>query len=493
MKLLKLESETQISESVFTNNISIGSGLEFPVQAQVALKNLSMDFSVPTIIEITNDNNTFKFRTRKGTSYYTVILTNGKYTTNDLIKEIQTKMNNKLVSNGDVSTDYGFMWKVGFKQNEPKIVIAFDRADPITLASGTVGKSGIDYSSTGSYFYKTASNNNTFNSYLYGNVGINNGGFEVLTTIVNQTVPNNVSLSDWILGIDNSGLSNAFTTKTLIKDSMFACISVDNAYYSFKKQGALQTSTIPVEPNDILSIHKKDGKIEYSIKKGSSTTTIEGDVINDVMPELGSTFLTYSLHIGNDTGKIGFNTLKYTSNPFVKVSNGIYSVSEAYDTPNDYLDTNLTFVSSSDVELNFDNTQLRLILGYQNIINIKPAIRGTFTSSDVVSSTPFIDDMEVEILELGSIGSYSQVSKQLKGIIGVISKSELAQSTINTGFETYQLSWAELASFAWLSLDNNQPLRMPSLTVRCTSNNKLITMNGKLAVTLLYKPKDELN
>jgi hypothetical protein len=492
MKLLKLESETVLSESVFTNNISVGSGLEFPAQCQIALKNLSIDFSVPTRIIITSDNNTFRFKTKDTFAYYEVVLTPKTYTLTNLVKEIQSKMNNKLQSY-IVNADYALMWKVDFDPNEPRIVIAFDRAKPITLVSANSTLEKMSYQSTGSYFYKSTADTGSFDSYLSGNIMMSNGGFEMKATLIAQG-SDNINTSDWILGIDNDNLSMALNSKALIKDALFACISVNtsNGTYTFKKAGILQASLIAVAANDVLSIHKKDDKIEYSITKGSTTTNVEGDIINDVMPELGSRILYYSVHVANDTGKIGFNSLNYTPNPWATSSDGVYVDLPAYQTPNIYLNTNLIGITnSSKVSIFFNNENLRQLLGYMDEIQSITNSSGTFPSQEFIGSTPFVDDMEVEVIELGSIGSYSQISKQLKGIVGVISKAELLKSTINTGFETYQLSWAELASFAWLSVDNNQPLRMPSLSVRCTSANKLITMNGKLAITLLYKPASE--
>ena len=328
MKLLKLQSEQTLTEASFTNNIYSG-GWTLPPKAQICLKNVSMDFDQPiyTIVDSgENKNNNFSFQT-SNTSIHDIELTAGEYNLRDLIIEINCKMNNAL--NTNVSSEKGFQWSIGREtdtRGNLNLIFSFSRADSVTLNSATVQLTDMDYNSSSSYFYKTGADTGTFNSHLSGNTLVCNGGFEVSMIIKNQTVAN-PNLSDWIFGIDSDKTSALFTTRTLIKDDMKACVSNNAGNYTFKIGGNLvpASPTIPIAANDVVTIKKDNNKIIYTILKGSTLSTVEGDTINDILFLLGVSNLGYMIHIGDDTGKIGFNSLIMTPSPFSVVSSGVYT------------------------------------------------------------------------------------------------------------------------------------------------------------------------
>lgn len=502
MKLIKLQSEgLPLTESVFTNNINVGYTL--PAKCQVALKNISMDFENPlfTIIDSGIDqNDTFIFSTDNGLTPHVVVLDAGEYTLNELISEIQRIMNNELWSEND---DFGFEWSIGkeISNTEARLIFAFNRADSVTLTSGTVTTVGMTYNGT-SYFYKTAADDdNKFNGSLVGNTFVNNGGLQVKVTIDNQTSgsPPNINLSNWIFGIDNNKISAGLEDEETIINLMFACVSNNSAgKYTFKKDGEMVTGASPISitAGDTIMIDKHLGFINYKItKSGGTEYDFVGDEINDVegVREMGITNLGYCIHVGDDTGKIAFKNCIMTPTPYSNVSSGVYTITQAQDVQSVYLNTSTTTVSASSVILLFENRNTRELLGFLSTNYSKRLLSGSFTGDTSVSISFLSNDIEVEIVELGNINSYSQTNKQLRGIVGVIPKASLRSATQSSGLQAFELSYDETASWAWLSIDNNDPLRIPSLTCRVTSNNQLVGLNGKMSVTLLFKSESESN
>jgi len=502
MKLIKLQSEgLPLTESVFTNNINVGYSL--PTKCQVALKNISMDFENPlfTIIDNgTDKNDTFDFSTDDGTLLHTVVLDAGEYTLNELISEIQRNMNNELDS---IETDLGFQWSIGkeISNTEARLIFAFNRADSITLTSGTVQTAGMTYNGT-SYFYKTAADdNNKFNGSLVGNTFVNNGGLQVKVTIDNQTSgsPPNINLSNWIFGIDKNKISYYLDDRQSIIDLMFGCVSNNSAgKYTFKKDGEMVTGASPISitAGDTITIEKFEGSIKYIItKSGGTQFTFEGDYIDDIdgIRELGISDVGYCIHVGNDTGKIAFKNCIMTPTPYSNVSSGVYTLTQPQDVQSVYLNTSTTTVNASPVILLFENRNTRELLGFLSPNYRKTLLSGSFTGDTSVSISFLSNDIEVEIVELGNINSYSQTNKQLRGIVGVIPKASLRSATQSSGLQAFELSYDETASWAWLSIENPQPLRIPSLTCRVTSNNQLVGLNGKMSVTLLFKSETESN
>ena len=500
MKLIKLQSEEPLTEGIFTNNLYAG-GITLPPRSEICLKNLSLDFDQPEYEVIGSGpekNNNFEIQTAKTllASNHLIELTPGKYSLRNLMLEIETKLNNSL--NTSISSDYGLQWSIGRDINnrgDINLIFSFKRVDKTTLNGATTELTNMTYDSVNAYFYKNTTDNGTFNAKLAANVFVSSGGFELKCVIKNETGGNPAN-SDWVWGIDEAKLSLLETSKNGIIALMKACVSNASGYYTFKKgTEMIQPSTpIPIEANDTLTINKVAGKIRYTVLKGTTPSIVEGDDVNTVLPLLGVTRLGGVIHIGNDTGAIAFNTVTITPDSFTVITSGVYTTIQPQDVQNVYLNTNLIGVPTNIKQyLRFTNIQTRRLLGFSNEEYTLSGPDGKYFGDSGLSINFLSNDLEVELIELGTMNSYSQSSKQLKGIVAVIPVSSLKNSTIVSGSGTYELSYDETASWAWLSIDNNDPLRLSSLTVRCTSNNEVIKVNGKMTCCLLYKASSETN
>jgi hypothetical protein len=498
MRLLKLVSDKDLEESVFTNSLS------FPLTikkggSMVALKNLSLQFNEPKY-EVTDLNNTFKFKTSVTTSpLHTVVLSNGSYSLADLMEEITKKMNNILNSialSGAGSADTFLQWrvsKIDEVNGNANLKIEYKRRDPVTITQATSKYENMDFTSTPNINkLSTAPNDGTFNAVLMGEKLVSNGGLITNITISNQDTTN-ITTSNWVWGIDKDAESYEKTTRAEIVALMYACVGNSNGKYAYKKAGVMVETTLAITIDDILKINKNNGKIQYVITRGSNNTTFEGDVINDVIPNLGLDRLRNVLHIGDDTGKIAFKTPQLIPNPYVEVPlNGVYIISDPANSQNVYSNSNLTAVPSNVKQfLYFETVGVKRLLGFSRSEYSQSGPDGSFVGDYGLAINVIDNDLEIEIVEL-PLNNYSHTYKQLRPLVMTISSSDLHNSIIATGVERYELSWQETASWVWLTLDNLEyDFRVPALTVRITSRGELVKMKGPATCTLLIKDPSE--
>lgn len=492
MKLIKLTSEEELTKSVFTNNLAYP--LTMPADSEIALKSLSFQFDSPEFT-VDLDNNTFQFLTADNGTLRNVVLTPGVYKTNDFIAEIETKMNNAVMSDID-NVDVGFQWKVKtiFLKNELLLNIAYNKADNITIASSGTIYNNMTWTESGTVYKSGSDDAGKYNAHLINNVYVNRGGFKTTIQLDNQTVPGDITKTNFIWGLDLSGITMGLEQKDLIVPAMWCCFGTDgNGYYQVKKNNVMTATTIPIAPLDTLQIRKKDGKICYRVYKTSGTSEVIGDTINNGLLDLmGVSNNSYVLHIGNDSvAKTAFKTLMFTPNPNVQVSNGVYTINE--DVPNVYLNTNLS-ATSSITTLFFSSPYIRNLLGFVNAIVKSPnGISYNFLGQEGLTLSFLTSDIEVEVLEI-TLDNYTQETRQRKNLIYNISQAELANSISTSGIEKYILSFYEQANFQFMSINNSlQPLRYSALTIRASCAGKEIDIKGRMSCTLLYKSKNENN
>lgn len=507
MKLIKLESEEELEKSVFTNQLAYP--LTLPEQCQVALKNITFQFDSPEFT-IDDTNNTLRFKTMKGVTFFrNVVLSNGVYKLEDFLTELETKLNNAVMSAMEtqkVTTEPGFQWKVSTvsRGSNEILDIAFSRS----VSSSTIGQAGITppindnngLSFQDNYFFKkiNTDDNGKYNAKLFNNMPVCRGGFINEVQITTQTGGGNLANSNFIWGIDRQMDSIIYDSKTEIVSKLWCCIASNGSgAYQFKKGGVMQepTTPIPIQNLDTLLIGKDDGKILYKVKRNAGGELLfYGDTVND-LGNIGASVNSYCLHVGNDaTAKIAFTNLKLFVDPNGIESNGIYTINPI--TPNIYLDTttynNITS-NKSVVIIEFLTQGIRSLLGFNNPVYTSPDEKsGNFYGTNGLTINWLKDDVEVEIMEM-PFDNYSQSSRMRKNLIMIISQSELESNIITTGNDKAILSFKESANFAWMSLYNTTPLRYASLTVRATCQNKEISIRGRMSATLLYKPTSENN
>lgn len=492
MKLLKLVSSENLTESTFTNNFTIP--LDLKPFTEVALKSLTMEFDSPTFV-IDETNNQFSFKTKSSASnpLHVVNITNGKYNgITSLLKEIQNKMNNILISeNENIPTDKYFQWRISPQETVSGNLNVFMEykcsvpdISPVNESSASLD--GVSF--TSGEFVKTRADDGSYNAVWCAIKPVNKGGFQCGIKVTSPDT--NIATANWIWGADRAFITSKLTLKDEIIAGMWFCMAnTSTGFYSFKKGGLMVATNIAIQVNDVLKIYKKNGKIQYSITKGSSPSTIfEGDIINDVILNLGSEDAIMCFHYGQNGASIKATNVFYTPDPYIDSSNGVYTVVRPIDSVETYYNSNLTSPPSNMVcTLSMPLTGVRKLLGFSLIEYKNNRIASAFVSdAGGVSVNLVRDDLEVEILEL-ELDNFTNTYRQKRNMIMSISTGELRGSVVASGQGKYTLSYSEPANFCFIELGNEHKQQHPALTMRITSAGQPIEMSGKISALLLYQ------
>jgi len=489
MKLIKLYADN-LTESVFTNQFSSAEVL--PPHSSVAVKSLTLEFDSPQFI-IDDSNNILKFKTVDTGTLYTVTLEKKQYLSLDALEsEIQAKMNN--VINSDTNTaDRGFQWAVGRAQtilNEIKWKLTFLRHDIITLGDANTIRTNITLAN--STFSKTnPTTDGSYSSWVDAYLPVNQGGWFLTNKITSGG--SNIQNSNWLWCIDNSGATLGVTARNELINRSILCIG-DNlsGKYAYKKDGLMVSSNVSIAVDDVITIYKKLNKVNYVITKSGLSTTLEGDDMA-LLPTMGSTLLKNSVHIGNDTGLIGFTEWKYNQDPrFVDPVLGKFIYLPVDAIQDIYLDINL-YAQSSKVTIEFPTTGIKQLLGFILDSYDKVAKTFSFISDDVATINGILNgDLDIELLETNT-NNYVEEYRSRRNLIMSITPGELRGALFTSGSERYILSFSEGANFLFCDIQNEYPLTLSQLTVRITSKKQPLKLQGKASMLLLYQnDKQEL-
>jgi hypothetical protein len=492
MKLIRLQSESQLNETQFTNNLAIS--LNLPINSKVALKSLSIEFETPPIV-INSTNNIITFSTSAQqpiTTVRSITIPSGEYSAQTLLKTIQ-RLLNAVVQSTSSNSDSGFEWLCNVIDD--KSHIAFKRTEVETLTTATANQINVGY--TDPQFYKTSGDDDTYSASLVSNKPLNHGSWYLETTLQLKTGQSTtIANSKWIWGIFEVNAQYETGESNLVQLMYAGLARTTNGYYSYKKNYVMVETTIVPTAGDVISISKTlvnatTCKVVYKITQGGTTTTLDGDTITSSTPIVfvGDGSFYELLKIGNDTGKIAFSSLKLTPSGEVINTNGVYT--ELDIVPNILLNENLTTISPSTVTINLTSTSLRQMLGYNEGIMQKNAISYDFVSNSLISSNIFTDDLVIEIPEL-MLDGYDHGARQSKNMIMILTTAELLRSVRSIGLNRYELSYNEQATYLFISLKNKQTtVSAPMLSIRCTLNNRTLPLTCNMSALLLFKDEDD--
>ncbi len=492
MKLVRLQSENQLNETQFTNNLAIS--LNLPIDSKVALKSLSIEFDTPPIV-INSTNNTITFSTSAQqplTTVRTITIPSGEYSSQTLLKMIQ-RLLNAVIQSSETNSDSGFEWLCNM--TDDKSHIAFKRSEVETLTGATSNQINMTYANP--QFFKSSGDTNTYDASLMANKNINHGSWYLEMTLQLQSGQTaTIANSQWIWGVFD--INSQFETgeSNLLQQMYVGFSRSSNGKYNIKKNMAMTELNVLIEEGDKISISKvlvsgTQSKVVYSITKGATKTDYDGDTISSTTPVIfiGDGSFYELLKIGNNTGKIAFTAIKQTPTGEVIDTNGVYTQIEAV--PTVLLNENLTTVSASTVTINLQTESLRQMLGYDTKIMQKHAISHDFISNSLISSNIFTDDLVIEIPEL-MLDGYDHGARQSKNIIMVLTTSELLRSIRSIGLNRYELSYNEQATYLFISLKNKQTtVSAPQLSIRCTINNRTLPLTCNMSALILFKDQDD--
>jgi hypothetical protein len=505
MKLVRLESDIPVTESQFSNNLAIA--VQLDENAKVALKTLSLHFDNPTVtIDDSNDEIEYGIGGEDADNVF-VGLTHGTYTIELFRQEMLKKMNAYLQSDDiakPMELEIGSSWLVDTfinpNTNSVKFDFTYQVADKIQITNNEV-IGNLDYS--GETFTKeTVVDNNTYNGYIQTTQFICEGGWFVSFGIDEETggQSENVADSEWIYSISQLDAVNDTDLPTLVIKSSVAMMRDSLGNYAYKKGGVMVSTTTPIEKGDLITITKgvNDGTdmfILYNITKeeeGVPTIVYEGDSVTDETPMDISYIKSYPLlKIGNNTGKIAFDTLYYIPSNENEVNNGLYSSKKNVIGERDiYRNINIKAVPRV-IDLSFRTRKLSNLLGFTDVVYQKTGVTCEFLAENDMGLSSSMGDFIVEIPEL-NLNTYDHSYKQKRNIIMVIPSGDLKNSLIAKGYNGFELSYTDIYP-TFISLQNKQTtLTYSQLTVRVTSQKQLITMNGIMSCLLLFKDADDV-
>lgn len=483
MKLIRLESDTVLKKSQFCNKLAVP--LVLGKNSKVALKTLSMEFETPFFV-VDNTNNEFKFKLNDDDGYATVTIANGQYSASSLATAVQNALNLNLnyvdLLNG--SDVVAFEWKVdvdGDLLNGYHLNIMFNRNDVLEVTDAECDLVDVEF--TDAIFQKGTIDNGTFNSYMFCNHDLCRGGWVLKSGVTHASgTTDDISDSRWFMYLDVNQSTLDVTDESDLIDKMICGFGVsDNGTYTYKKNGSMVDTNITVSNTDEISISNNYGQIKYIISVTTEPFEFDGDFINNVYPNFGSSDINVFIKFGDDTGNIGFTSVFETETPFATLQNGIYKPLNTVES----VKRNLNIKADpTNVTLYFDNDNCRVLLGYLDNTYSQNLLSGEFTAEASLKSNILENDATVELLEL-STGGYDHAYRMNRNIIGVITSADLKQS-ISTGADTYKLSFKEEFQ-NFINISNfASSLSVNSITVRVSVDGQPLPIIGKMTCGLFF-------
>jgi hypothetical protein len=497
MKLVRLESNSTLTQSQFTNNLSIP--LVLGKNAQVALKCLTLQFAQPPLI-IDSTNNKIRYFTDALSGAKEITIPSGQYEIGPLMDIIQLLMNSMIQSEVSNSSDDGFEWLVNATGNGQigfTTHIAFNRTDTELVTSATCDFIDDSMQYVEPNFIKNVADNGTYNAGLLTDKPLNGGCWKLSMTVDKQsgTQTEDIADSKWIFGVAEF-FSQFEEGETNLLEQMYVCVSSNDGQYLYKKNDVMVETNIAIQAEDIITISKRQKSetqtvVLYTITKDSIPTYFEGDIIQtSTVRALGGPAYYTMLKIGDDTGKIAFNTIEYNPTPSVTQTAGIFTRTKASDVPFVIRNEAIPLVQT-DVIVDLLSDELKLLLGYNKRVLEQLALSFDFVSESGIATNIFNNDIVVEIPEL-ALDGYDEGVKQSRNIAMVISSGELRTSQKAIGNETYELTYSEQATFLFIGLKNKQTsVTCPQLTVRVTSEGQILPLSGKMTALLLFRDEDD--
>jgi len=482
MKIIRLESDGNSTDSIFTNNLSV------PVSVQkkgaVALKTFSIDFTQENIV-IDANNNVLQVQ-YSNEDPYNIYLDNGIYSTSDFLTMLTSCLNRYMDSSED-NPEINFEWQAQPNPDDTKKLSFVGNLGDIKNNASDVDcdLNGIAYQNGN--FTKSEQDNGSFNSYLFLKTPLCPGGF-VYQTTVNSDDFNNVNFAFYL----DTGLSSQDdTTLSTITSSCTCGFFCNGGNYLIKNSNGstlINTGITPLN-NDILKISNQIGNFRYDIiRNGNSIYDVNNFQIKSISPLFGAESNYCMIKIGNDVGNIQFSNIIFTPSSLVSQSESKLIKNKYLSNVNVLDDDNLE-ADPIKVTIYFTNDNLKKLLGFIPYSINKTGVQFAFDAETPFSYIDIDNDVVIELMQ-GNTDSYDQSYKQKRNIISVIPFSDVHNSTSASGIDSYSLGYTEQFPI-WISLNNSSSINFGQLTIRVSSGGNLLKCQGKISCALLFRDETD--
>lgn len=518
MKIVRLESKPNLTETQFTNDLSIP--VQIKSNGEVALKNITFNFN-NLKFNIPKNKYRVNFNLIQGEDNllgFDNYMPGGLYSLDELITKIRQILNFQLPSNQELDSDlgFGFEWDLEWLYRNSGGVyttLKFYRNEQIDVITENIDiQQGYDATDNQIesilvdneiYYYKNPLINNPDGLYNGGFKSINqsNNGAWKLNFKIYQRDVEPLQNSNWIMGISRE---NGLYVNTLdkIAENMYTGIGVTNGVYVIKKNGGISpivfngNNIIPEDMDEITIYKQYNGtntcKVIYTIKRGTETYDAEGDIItiNDTnILGISSDDIYLVCKIQNDDGKIAFFDINMNPTGTKELINGEYI--EKTMTKIIY-NTNYGDVQPSEVEIGLlssttDVYDFCKLLGFNENVLKMTALSGFWNSSNRIDYNIFYKDLVIEIDEL-NLDGFDQGVKMSRNIVMTITAAELKQAINQLSIDSLSVSYTEPAQFLFVGMNNGDIHKtLSNLTIRAYINGKLIPIDGDMSATLLFR------
>jgi hypothetical protein len=496
MKILRLESDTDLFKSVFTNNLAVP--LQVAPNAKVAIKTISMQFE-PVLIVINANNNTITFNL--GGNVYQAIIPSKSYNISGLVNTFQAYMNNMCPSDSPAAIGMEFLWGniAGDDRGGYKVNIAFVINEIVDINEGNVVLYNALYNG-GFYKDPAAQTVGLYNASVITQHYSCLGGWNYSFVIAQQPDPGTADVKDsqWFFGMANEndilGISGATTIIQYMDNGVG---SSETGTYIYKNIDSVMIDTgLVIAVGDVIDVVKMSidldsSQVLYSIKQGANPAQLfyGRNYINSNVP-VPDTQLDVFCKIGDDKGKILFTSTSYIPSSTSQVSSKGEFTQTSTESVLNIMKYDKSIKAVDPVAVEIDLTQaLADTLGFKELQLTKTAVSYKWTSDTDVTTNLFNNDLMVEVPEFGFDG-YDQRTQQKRSILMVITSGAVQQSTQAKGLETFELSYTDNFP-TYMNINNSIATTFSNLTVRVTSEAEPISIVGKMVCTLLVKDETD--
>ena len=458
VQLIKINNEED--SGFFTNQFQ--EIINFEAESQMAL--VSSTFSIGlNNIEVTNTNNTFRYKRKNSEAWIDVTLAIGKYTQKAFIEEFRQQVNasapllytTRIID--PITSD-----TVGFDVNP-----ATDSNGKFTLSIGKTAKVNVSD-------VTSEMNNMTYGANVFTSNGADAGAFNYDKWVFTQLKFNNGSGQAFCTPSDNGFLGlmaeppESGDTIT-IQDIPIGLAYTTGAYYSVIDgvSSLLAGGGVPFVK---VYMRLESGKVKF----------YEGLVL---LFETDYDYNTTGYYVVSGLQKTGktISNLSYNPQSFTSTN-----TTEGYITHNntsveEIVQLDAVYATKFDMEL---NDELASLLGYLTTDLTVTAVSKTFTANTKFINSIIDESIEVHLINVGDVKSYDSVSKKSQRIIAVI--------PLGTVIEGNRLAYSA-PELMYVNLNNKFPIPISSLTFRIVgaeSGDEIIFESG-VTMTLAVKSRKE--
>lgn len=498
MKILRLESDTDLFKSVFTNNLAVP--LQVAPNARVAIKTLSMQF-VPEKININSLNNVVMFKLGTGSASQEVKIPSGNYTVQQLVDTFEAYMNNMCPSDSATSLGMEFLWGYidGSVPGSYRFQIGYTINELSDINEGNTDLDEVEFQ--GGFFKDPAAPT----SGLYTSSFVTQhfscyGGWNYTFTIDQQPDPGTADVKDskWFFGMgDRSKIDASNIAVSIVNNMDNGLGSSETGTYIYKNDAGVMIDTgLVITIGDVIDVYKQQVDVDhiqvvYTIKQGTSPASLfVGKSFLNSNVTVPQPLIEVFCKFGDDTGKILISNTQFIQSSTSQVStNGEFTKSNISSLVNiRKMNKSIKAVDPVAVEIDLSQ-QLADTLGFTDAILKDTGVAKKWTSDGDSTTNLFNNDILVEIPEFGFDG-YDQRTQQKRSILMVITSGAVQQSTQAKGLESYELSYTDNFP-TYMNINNSIATTFSSLTVRVISEDTTLAITGKIVCTLLVKDETD--